>query len=307
MPNLLTIYSWPKSFADPHIATIQRNATRSWLLLEPKPNILVFGDEDGIDRHCSEFGLTRGLGTAEVVDNTVRIRDLATLAERNSDSEFYCFINADIILTGGFIESIQQASRLSGPFLMGASPWNVSITEDFAFGPNWELELSDRARAEDDCRPPHSCDWFVYRKGGLRSVPDLLVGRWYIDNGLMWFARDNGYALVDATTGALTIHQRHDYRHIGDTSRRPGSQTRGAELNLKAIGGTQGLFTFNNATHQFTAQGLQRYWRGSLSRWSTHPDGPPFARFLNKRIVGTAAALSGPVRRVLGLVNHRRD
>lgn len=52
---MLTIYTWPKSFEDKHIATIQRNAVRSWLQLRPKPAIFVFGNAPGTAEHCAEL------------------------------------------------------------------------------------------------------------------------------------------------------------------------------------------------------------------------------------------------------------
>ena len=43
--TLLTIFTAPKPFTDPHIDLIQRNALRSWLALEDV-EVFVVGDED---------------------------------------------------------------------------------------------------------------------------------------------------------------------------------------------------------------------------------------------------------------------
>ena len=45
--TLLTLFSAPKPFTDPHIALIQRNAIRSWTLL-PDVEVILLGEETGL-------------------------------------------------------------------------------------------------------------------------------------------------------------------------------------------------------------------------------------------------------------------
>jgi hypothetical protein len=54
---LLTIFCCPKPFTDPHVNLIQRNAIKSWTRLEPRPQILLLGDEAGTDELGRELGL----------------------------------------------------------------------------------------------------------------------------------------------------------------------------------------------------------------------------------------------------------
>ena len=44
---MLTIFSIPKPFIG-HVGVIQMNALRSWTFLDPKCEIVIFGDEPGI-------------------------------------------------------------------------------------------------------------------------------------------------------------------------------------------------------------------------------------------------------------------
>ena len=53
---MLTIFSTPKLFRG-HIGDIQRNALRSWLLLDPQAEVILFGDEEGTAEVCQELGL----------------------------------------------------------------------------------------------------------------------------------------------------------------------------------------------------------------------------------------------------------
>jgi len=303
--RLLTLYTWPKSFADDHIARIQRNAARSWLQLDPKPVILVFGDEPGVSEYCQEFGLTRVPDTMEVIDGTVRIRDMAVKAEALSDTPLYCFINADIILTSSLMKALPVISAAFTRFLLGASPWNMDIKEDLKFEPGWEEALEQRGRAQNDLRARASSDFLLYPKGFLAAAPELIIGRPYIDNGLMWYTRKRGDALIDGTPGIFSVHQDHHYKHFGEKADRK-SETPGALLNIRALGGRGRLYTWANATDHYTKTGLRPYWNGRICRWSTHVvAGSRASKIFNQVVWKTAAMASRPVRKALGLVNLR--
>jgi len=53
----LTIFSAPKPFSDPHIATIQRNAIRSWRELGAEVDVILVGEEPGLAEAAREHGL----------------------------------------------------------------------------------------------------------------------------------------------------------------------------------------------------------------------------------------------------------
>jgi len=53
---MLTIFSTPKPFVG-HINIIQRNAIKSWTLLHPDVEVILFGDEQGAAEVCAEFGI----------------------------------------------------------------------------------------------------------------------------------------------------------------------------------------------------------------------------------------------------------
>jgi hypothetical protein len=304
-PRLLTLYTWPKSFDDPHIATIQRNAVRSWLLLRPRPVICVFGDAPGTAEYCAEFGLNHVTARLASIDGTARIRDMAALAEAASDTRCYCFVNADILLTGSLMEAIRVLCARCDRFLLGASPWNLDVREELSFAPGWEAELERRARERNDLRPVNSSDLFLYPKGFLANAPELVVGRFYIDTGLMGFARRSGAALIDGSPGILTVHQNHHYAHLGKREFDPAASA-GALWNLDAIGGRKYLFTWRNATHHYTRQGLRPYWAGRLCFWSTHHrSGTWLSRRFISLIYTPLARATSVLRKPLGLTNPR--
>jgi hypothetical protein len=53
--KMITLITCPKPFRG-HSKIIQRNAIKSWTLLEPKPEILLMGDDEGTAEAAAEFG-----------------------------------------------------------------------------------------------------------------------------------------------------------------------------------------------------------------------------------------------------------
>ena len=51
---MLTIFSTPKPFQG-HIGVIQRSALKSWTLLHPDIEVILFGDDDGAADVCHEL------------------------------------------------------------------------------------------------------------------------------------------------------------------------------------------------------------------------------------------------------------
>jgi hypothetical protein len=53
---MLTLFTTAKAFTG-HSEVIQRNALKSWTLLHPGIEIILFGDEEGAAEICRELGL----------------------------------------------------------------------------------------------------------------------------------------------------------------------------------------------------------------------------------------------------------
>ena len=53
---MLTVFSTAKSFHG-HSGIIQRNALKSWTLLHPDVEVILFGDEDGAAETCRDLGI----------------------------------------------------------------------------------------------------------------------------------------------------------------------------------------------------------------------------------------------------------
>ena len=134
--TLITLFSAPKPFTNPHIATIQRNAIKSWTLL-PDVEVILLGEEDGHAEAARELGVTHILHVERNASGTPLISSMFKLARENSNSDLLCIVNADMILMPDFVDSTKQAVRLKDKFVLLSQRWDLDITQPLDFSGDW--------------------------------------------------------------------------------------------------------------------------------------------------------------------------
>ena len=72
----LTILAMPKPFRG-HIGIIQRNAIRSWTLLRPSCEIVLFGDDTGVSAAAAELGVRHVPNVARNEYGTPLVNDVS--------------------------------------------------------------------------------------------------------------------------------------------------------------------------------------------------------------------------------------
>src|SRR5258706_15403857 len=139
---LITLFSAPKPFNDPHIAMIQRNAIKSWTLL-PNVEVILLGEEAGLAEVAKELGVKHLPNVARNESGTPLISSMFQLARENSNSDLLCIINADMILMSDFVEATLESSSLLlkkrelAPavqnFVLLSQRWDYDITSPIDF------------------------------------------------------------------------------------------------------------------------------------------------------------------------------
>jgi len=246
--TMLTIFACPKPFTDPHIAMIQRNAIKSWVLLNPRPEIILFGDEPGVAEASREYGVRHVAAIHRNERGTPFLPGVFREAEEMFPSETLCYINADIILMDDFCSALEIVSSKFSRFLMGGRPWNLPIDGQMELEPGWQNALRKEVMRFGELRSVLACDYFAYSRGLWGTLPPLLLGRSCFDSALLHLARKRGAALVDVTAGVMAVHQDHSYGPgLG-----PGP-TRGLHpevlWNIQVAGGCFALASWLSATH----------------------------------------------------------
>ena len=278
---MITFFTTGKPFRG-HSATIQRNALRSWQLLHPSVEVILFGDEEGAADVAKELGIrhveqvrrvdesarcalplregTRSKAMRSAIQNSPKILpSFFDLAQRMARHELVCYINCDIVLPVEFLDALKAVDAIRGAFLMVGRRWDTNVPESIAFEDRaWEEKLRERARMQGRQSSGDWIDFFVFRKGlYLGKMPEMVIGRVYWDQWLVWKARRMGAAVVDASEAVMAIHQNHDYGY--HPAGKEGVWTDAlAQRNYKLAGGRWHLRTIDDATHVLGPAGLRQ-------------------------------------------------
>jgi hypothetical protein len=216
--SLITIFSAPKPFTNPHIATIQRNAIRSWLALGEEIEVILIGDDAGIAEAAQELGVRHLPKVACNPSGTPLVSSIFSLAREASSSPLLVYVNADILFLPEIITAARQLQRQAPDFLMVGQRWDLDVRETLEFSPGWAERLKQRVSQAGKLHTQGGSDYFVYPRTAFEQVPDFAIGRAGWDNWMLYETRRQGWPLVDGTAAVQIIHQNHDYSHL------PGGQ-----------------------------------------------------------------------------------
>ena len=252
---MLSLFAIPKHFKG-KIEDIQRNAIISWTFLKPRPQVILFGDEEGTARLADEFGLLHLPGIARNEYGTPLVDDLFGKAQEIAENDILCYVNADIILLDDFMEAVE---RISFPgFMMTGQRLDLELDKPLDFSSrNWKDQLKVTAVKQGKLHGHTGLDYFVFSRGLYPEMPPFALGRTMWDNWLIYKARSLEVPVIDATQMINAIHQEHDYSHHpgGDEWVREGPE---AERNLALGGGWSHVFTIRDSILILTPEGLKK-------------------------------------------------
>jgi len=211
--NPLAIFAIPRAFQG-HIDVIQWNAIASWTRMHPRPDIILFGTDQGTAEVAAEFGVRHVPDVQRNQWGTPLVSDLFEKAQKLEASATLCYVNSDIILFDEFADAVSRVAAWGKQFLMVGRRTDVDIKEKISFtDADWAGQLRTRAHADGKLQIARNIDYFAFSRGLYPAMPPLAIGRFWWDNWLLWKARSLEAAVFDATRVVLAIHQNHDYSH----------------------------------------------------------------------------------------------
>lgn len=234
---MLTFFSTPKPFIG-HSNIIQRNALKSWTLLHPDAEVILFGDEEGAAEACRELGIRHEPQVRRNEHGTKYLNYLFDRARDMSRHEFLCYANCDIMLTDDFLEGLKLVSKAHSQFLMVGRRWDTDITEPWDFSqPDWAQRLRSLALLKGKQNGPSWVDYFCFSRDlYYEKMPAFLIGRNGWDGWLTWHARKSKVHLIDASQRVIAVHQNHDYAYLGEG---PAAERSKAEVDYNwGLGGS---------------------------------------------------------------------
>ncbi len=243
--SLLTLFTAPKPFTNPHIALIQRNALRSWLALGDDVQVIVIGEEEGLGETARELGVLHLPQVTRNESGTPLVSSIFDLARQHSSSPLLAYVNADIILLPDLVSAARQVMEQRQKFLMVGQRWDVHQETELDTAEGWNVDLLKQLQSTGRRHPRGGSDYFLYPRACFEHIPAFAIGRAGWDNWMIYEARQRGWAVVDTSSAVNIVHQDHDYSHLPDGQ--PHYRLPETKVNVKLAGGDRTIFTLEDA------------------------------------------------------------
>ncbi len=249
----LTIFTAPKPFTNPHIATIQRNAIRSWSALGPEVDVILLGEESGLAEAAAELGVRHIPEVQRNANGTPLVSSMFALARQASDTPLLACVNADILLLPDFLSQARRVQeQLAGrSFLLVGQRWDLAVSEPLDFSPGWDARLRARTASAGKLHKAVGSDYFIFPRQAFTHMPAFAIGRAGWDNWMIYAARSGGFPVIDATASIQIIHQNHDYSHL--PGGRPHYDLPETDENIRLAGGKRAILMLGDASHRLEA------------------------------------------------------
>jgi hypothetical protein len=255
---MLTFFTTAKPFRG-HINIIQRNALKSWTLLHPAVEVILFGDDEGSAEVARDLGIRHEPRVQRTEFGAVRLDSIFGKAQTLARHDILCYVNCDIILLSDFLKAAERVRAKYARSLMVGRRWDTPITEPVDFSdPDWSGRVRSFALSTNNQRDEWWIDYFAFSRGlYVGDIPPLAIGRRAWDNWLVWRGLNSKEAVVDASGVVVAVHQNHDYNHHpqGTQGVWEGDE---AKRNFQLAGGWAHLRTISDATHEFAPSGRIR-------------------------------------------------
>jgi hypothetical protein len=244
---MITVFSIPKPFLGA-IGVSQRNAIKSWSILHPDCEVILFANEEGTAQAARELDVRH---IPEIEKNeygtpilTEAFKTTLKLAKNN----LVMYINADIILMSDFIQTIKQISLPL--FLLNGRRQDIDLGREIDFSGDWQKELTALVKEKGILHGYSGIDYFVFPKKFPLELPKFAVGRPGWDNWFIWNTKKKKIPIIDATSQITAVHQNHPSIYKNKISEN--------KRNFDLAGGFSSMCTLRDADWVLRENGLTR-------------------------------------------------
>ncbi len=246
---LLTLFTAPKPFTNPHIDLIQRNALRNWQALGKEVEVVLIGNDEGIAQAAKSFDFRHIPEVATNALGTPLISSIFQLGRSVNQSPYLVYVNADILFFPELLDVVRQAGAQLPEFLMIGQRWDLDVAEPLLFENNWQDNLRKEIHTVGKLHVRTGSDYFGFPRSCFQKIPDFTVGRAGWDNWMIYQARLQGWPVLDATNALDIVHQNHDYSHLPNGQ--PHYRLPETGENIRLAGGYRTIFELDDSTHHF--------------------------------------------------------
>ena len=263
---MISIFSPPKPFQG-HIDLIQRNAIQSWLALGPDVEVILVGEEEGMESVADEYGVTWIRDIERNDEGTPLLDDIFRKVQVRASRELLCYANADVLFVDDLLPTCEKVHQQFERFLIVGQRWDLDVKDRIDTKESLSENLRERLRSSGQLHPPMGSDYFVFPRGEFSNMPPFALGRAGWDNWMIYAGRSSGIPVIDATGEITCIHQDHDYAHLPDG--KPHYRLPESEKNIELAGGREMIFTLSDANWRIERGVLRKKTIGEMGlfRW----------------------------------------
>ncbi|MDW8236518.1 MAG: hypothetical protein RMK98_07880 [Bacteroidia bacterium] len=211
-------------------------ALESWLLLEPRPQILLIVDHPSTEKLAQEYGVEFTPCLEFSPRGVPLLSSVFREAQRLAKYKVMAYVNADILLPNKLGKVIEKVKEKWKRFMIVSAPTIIDYTRLHI-----SLGYEQEAMKHAIFHPIHTgADLFIYTKGIFTDIPPIRLGRYYWDHWLLSYPLIYGVPVIDATP-YLPIFHPYDKtssqcNQTGFFERFPLEHKLDAEDNLRLIG-----------------------------------------------------------------------
>src|SRR5580693_5844207 len=166
---MLTFLTTAKPFLG-HDGVIQRNALKSWTLLRPDVEVILFGDDAGAAAAARSLGVRHEPQVERNERGSKRLDNLLGRAQAIARHNLLCYINCDIILMQDFCKALARVNAAHSEFLMVGRRWDTEVNELYDFEKkDWETPLRTTVLQQAKQRTPRLDRLFCIHARALRA------------------------------------------------------------------------------------------------------------------------------------------
>jgi hypothetical protein len=202
---MLTIITSFRSFDHPLFSLIQNNAVYSWLQLDPKPEILVFGDNHpGVAEICGKYGLKHVLDVETTPYGTPLGNSVVEKADELAVGDHIMWVSSDMILFPSIVSTSNFLRKRMPEFMAGLRRTDVNVDFSIVDLEEWHSMMPTGTLGHQAAG-----DVFLYTRGFFVDMPPFAIGRSAMDNWMVHAAIVKD-CCVDITGACTVLHQNHD-------------------------------------------------------------------------------------------------
>ena len=188
---------------------VYHNTIRNWASFRPMINPVLFTNNEAVKGTIKEHGWNSLPLSRISADGIPILKYMYLTAMDNFESDFYGFVNSDILFHGNLLKTLVTAKYsldLSQPMLITGSRYNVDNVTGVEAEDRGDLLILAQERGE--LFLPWAADYFITtRTFPWTDIPEIIISGLGFDNFMILFARERKFLVIDGTKTITAIHQ----------------------------------------------------------------------------------------------------